>query len=113
LLAATELTDGVYYPIGGFKTIRDGIENVVREMGVEVSTSTEAEGIVVDGGRVLGVRTATGLVEADIVVCNRDLADSYALVEGDPRAVAYAEAKHKKLGTRGILERSHQLSVRR
>lgn len=100
LLAATELTDGVYYPIGGFKTIRDGIENVVREMGVEVSTSTEAEGIVVDGGRVLGVRTATGLVEADIVVCNRDLADSYALVEGDPRAVAYAEAKHKKLGTR-------------
>lgn len=100
LLAATELTDGVWYPIGGFKTIRDGIVNAICGLGVEIATSTDVEGIVVDGGRVVGVRTSTGMVEADIVVCNRDLADSYEMIEGDSGVVEYAQATHRKLGSK-------------
>ena len=98
LLAATELTDGVWYPIGGFQQVRDGIEKAIRKLGVNVQTGLQVEGIVVEDGRVVGVRTANGVMDADIVVCNRDLADSYGLIEGDEGAVVYAEEKEQRLG---------------
>ena len=98
LLAATELTDGVWYPKGGFGSVRDGVVDAIGELGVDIVTSTDVEGIVVEEGRVVGVRTSTGVVEADIVVCNRDLADAYRMVEGDSLAVGYAESKHQALG---------------
>ena len=99
LLAATELTDGVWYPKGGFGRIRDGIHEAVRSLGVVVETGVRVDGIVVEGGRVVGVRTSAGVVEADVVVCNRDLADAYPLIEGDARAVEYAREKDAALSS--------------
>lgn len=32
---AIELRDGVYYPMGGFARVRDGLEKVCRDLGVE------------------------------------------------------------------------------
>lgn len=98
LLAATELTDGVWYPVGGFGKIRDEIEGAIQNDGVEVFKGIEVLGIVVDDGRVVGVRTSSGVVEADVVVSNRDLCSSYALVEGDAATVQYAEEKDTNLG---------------
>jgi len=99
LLAATELTDGVWYPEGGFGRVRDGIAEAVRSLGVVVETGVRVDGIVVESGRVVGVRTSAGVVEADVVVCNRDLADAYPLIEGDPRAVEYAQEKDAALSS--------------
>lgn len=56
LLAATELTDGVWYPMGGFGTVADALVNICADEGVEVRVSAEVEEITVNGGRATGVR---------------------------------------------------------
>ena len=50
LLAATELTDGVWYPLGGFQGVRDSLRGIAEELGVCIRT----------GARVAAIDTATG-----------------------------------------------------
>lgn len=83
LLAATELTDAVWYPMGGFQKVRDGLLKLVEEAGVEVRLNTAVEKIEVeetagaDGvtqRRATGVRLASGeTLAADVVVANPDI----------------------------------------
>jgi phytoene desaturase (3,4-didehydrolycopene-forming) len=76
LLAATELTDGVFYPTGGFGAVRDGLMSAAAAAGVELVTGTRVTGVDVDdgnggGARVTGVTLAGGQrVAADAVVLN-------------------------------------------
>ena len=65
--------------LGGFHTPADGLAKAVRAVeaqavratarGARFVPHTEVIGIVDNGGRVAGVRTADGVVDADIVVC--------------------------------------------
>ena len=88
LLAATELTDGVWYPKGGFDKVRGSLQALCDEEGVEIRTGTSVESIVTEplGGSpsaiagskatqvVKGVKLASGeIIEADVVVANPDL----------------------------------------
>ena len=88
LLAATELTDGVWYPKGGFDKVRGSLQALCDEEGVEIRTGTSVESIVTEplGGSpsaiagskatqvVKGVKLASGeMIEADVVVANPDL----------------------------------------
>jgi phytoene desaturase (3,4-didehydrolycopene-forming) len=88
LLAGTELTDGVWYPRGGFGSVRDGLETAINDCGVEVKTRSEVASIEVGPtGAVQGVRTTSGdFLEADVVVCNRDLPAAYSLLHQSPIA---------------------------
>eukprot|EP00873_Tetraselmis_striata_P035269 jgi/Tetstr1/455533/TSEL_042355.t1 len=82
LLAATELTDGVWYPQGGFGTVRDGLASAAQAKGVDIQLNTPVTRVVEEGGRVAGVETADGRFwPADVVVCNPDVAASYALLD--------------------------------
>ena len=95
LLAATELTDGVWYPKGGFGTVRDALRAAAVANGVAIRTGAEVARIKLcddeaggsgaadaPGGaspaparpRVRGVTLAGGeFVPSDIVVANADL----------------------------------------
>ena len=89
LLAATELTDGVWYPVGGFDKVRQSLqqladeEGVVTRLGAEVAqivTTPLAEGEAspIAGSKatqkVTGVRLESGeVLSADVVVANPDL----------------------------------------
>ena len=88
LLAATELTDGVWYPKGGFDKVRGSLQALCDEEGVEIRTGAAVESIVTEplGGSpsaiagskatqvVKGVKLASGeMIEADVVVANPDL----------------------------------------
>ena len=93
LLAATELTDGVWYPKGGFGEIGRALETRARQVGVRIETSTTVKRIMVDRedpesslgvfsqerGRVRGVEclregeTETFAIESDLVLVNADL----------------------------------------
>ena len=89
LLAATELTDGVWYPIGGFDKVRQSLQKLADEEGVKTRTGAEVSRIVTeplpDGTgsaikgskatqRVTGVRLESGeFLHADVVVANPDL----------------------------------------
>jgi glycine cleavage system aminomethyltransferase T/glycine/D-amino acid oxidase-like deaminating enzyme len=65
--------------LGGFHTPADGLAKAVRAVEAQAGRAmargatfvphTEVLGIVDKGGRVVGVRTADGVVDADIVVC--------------------------------------------
>ena len=89
LLAATELTDGVWYPKGGFGQITEALDHAARDCGVVIDTETSVERVVVEDGRVRGVTLSSGKrIDADIVICNADL--PYAkreLLEGRSAAV--------------------------
>ena len=89
LLAATELTDGVWYPIGGFDKVRQSLqaladeEGVVTRLGAEVAQIVttplaEGEASAIEGSKatqkVTGVRLESGeVLSADVVVANPDL----------------------------------------
>jgi len=86
LLAATELTDGIWYPCGGFATVRDGLERLANAHGVKMQFDTEVAQILVEETssgfgeslsstrRARGVRLASGEdLSADVVVANPDL----------------------------------------
>ena len=90
LLAATELTDGVWYPIGGFDKVRGSLQKLADEEGATTRTGAEVAAILTEPvpedqvgkaiagskatQRVRGVRLASGeTLEADVVVANPDL----------------------------------------
>lgn len=65
--------------LGGFHTPGDGLAKAVRaaeaqarramSRGATFLPHTEVLGVTDDGGRVTGVRTSTGVIDADIVIC--------------------------------------------
>lgn len=87
LLAGTELTDGVFYPIGGFGRVAAGLRAAAERCGARVRTGARVASIDTDagGGRVTGVTLAGGeRLAADVVVCNRDLPAAYTLLGAAP-----------------------------
>ncbi|KAF2807436.1 phytoene desaturase [Mytilinidion resinicola] len=80
LLQYTELAEGIWYPVGGFYKVIEGLVNIGRRLGVEYLLSTPISRILLSSDS----RTATGVVlpdgstlTADIVVCNADLVYAY------------------------------------
>jgi phytoene desaturase (3,4-didehydrolycopene-forming) len=101
LLAATELQDGVWYPVGGFGAVRDALVKAARGAGdVEVRTGARVRRVIVvgegeggggggglackvEGVEVEDVRTGqVTVLKADAVVCNADVPSAYALLSG-------------------------------
>lgn len=64
---------GAYYPEGGGQVLPARLVQVVEAHGGEVRTLAAVERILVEGGRVRGVRLADGeVVDAPLVVCGAD-----------------------------------------
>lgn len=104
LLAATELTDGVWYPIGGFGKVRDGFLKVITELGVDLRMRTPVEKLLVEQGpdgskRCTGVRLKGGEeLMADVVVANPDLPYVYEeLLEAPAEAQAEIDSEVTRL----------------
>ena len=76
---------GAWHRPGGIYELVLDLERRVGELGGRVQYDTEVRGIVRDGRRARGVRTAEGVVDADAVVWNGDaLALDRVLRAGDP-----------------------------
>ncbi|GBF88243.1 phytoene dehydrogenase [Raphidocelis subcapitata] len=85
LLAATELTDGVWYPLGGFGRVRDALLAVAQSHGAAVRTGARVDRVLLDAsGRACGVALADGeRLAADAVVANPDVAAALRLAAED------------------------------
>ncbi|KAF5837922.1 phytoene dehydrogenase [Dunaliella salina] len=80
LLAATEITDGVFYPMGGFQQVKQALADVAEELGVEIRTSerivrvntvSSQQGLK-SSHRATGVLLENGEeLSADVVISNR------------------------------------------
>ena len=77
LLQYTELTEGIWYPIGGFHKIIAALVAVAERKGVTFRLSTQVSSVLLDttgGSRARGVVLESGeKLEADLVVVNADL----------------------------------------
>ncbi|KAL2653442.1 hypothetical protein R1flu_021570 [Riccia fluitans] len=83
LLAATEITDGVWYPVGGFAEVRDGLAKAAQKVGVKITTNATVKRIDHANGQVEGVTLHDGsFIKADIVVANADLPHVYKSLLG-------------------------------
>lgn len=73
LLPYTELAMGIWFPKGGLHEVARALERLGREVGVRFRYETPVERIVVERGKVTGIRTQAGLEPFDLVVANADL----------------------------------------
>jgi phytoene desaturase len=85
-IAHMQLDDGVWYPRGGTRAVPDRLEQLARELGVQIETDCGIRRIVVDEGRVTGVVTDRNeQVRLGAVVSNMDSVRTYdELIGGDP-----------------------------
>ncbi len=72
-IAHMQTEEGVWYPVGGTRSVPLALEKLARELGVEFRTGVKIEKILAHGGDVTGVRTDTGEeVALSAVVSNCD-----------------------------------------
>lgn len=80
--AFVEQEFGAWYVPGGLHRIVDAVARRCEELGVEIRTGCPVESVLVEDGRVRGVRVGAeeigaGEIEADAVVCNADATALY------------------------------------
>ena len=73
MIAYIEHVGGIHHPIGGLNRISHAMAKVVQEERGTIHLETPVEQVLVEGGRAVGVRLASGEeVRADHVVLNAD-----------------------------------------
>lgn len=88
------LKDGGYYPKGGGQVIAAHLVDVIRSNGGEVRTRARVERILVEGGRVAGVRVTPGEeLRAPVVISNADLKRTFGELIGEGHVSAATAAQ--------------------
>ena len=89
---------GAWYVEGGLYRIVEAVADRAREHGAALRTNADVAGVLVEGGRVTGVRLQDGqLLPADVVVANADASHLYADLL--PRDVAAKALRALRRGT--------------
>ena len=72
-IAHMQTEEGVWYPIGGTRSVPEALSKLARELGVDIKTQVDVASIDSDGKSVHGVTTTSGeKYEFDAVVSNCD-----------------------------------------
>lgn len=74
ILSFLEYEHGVYHPIGGCTQVMHALHRIAAELGVEFRFGDEVEELLVEGGRIRGLRSVSGIHRCDTVVLNADFA---------------------------------------
>lgn len=94
LITYADLVLGMWYPKGGIYSIVEDMVALATEMGVELRTNAPVEEICVEGGRVRGVRLASGeQLSADLVISNADLPYTYQKLVPAAQRRQYTDAR--------------------
>ena len=94
VIAHVELAGGVWYPQGGVYRIAQALEQLARELRVEIHTGTPVEKVTVENGRATGVLLADGTrVPAAAVIANVDVATAYHRLLPDAPALRKRRAE--------------------
>jgi phytoene desaturase len=94
LITYLERKWGVHFPIGGTGALVRGLVDLVQGQGGRIVYDTTVEEILVDAGRVTGVRLASGQeIPADVVVSNADAAFTYKKLVPAAHRSTWTDAK--------------------
>ncbi|WP_165234639.1 phytoene desaturase family protein [Aquisphaera insulae] len=74
ILSFLEYEYGVFHPIGGCGRVSEVMASVAEDLGVRISLRDEVDEILFRGRKAVGVRSRSGLHEADALVINADFA---------------------------------------
>lgn len=83
LIAHVDFTMHTAYPMGGMYELVKAFVKLGKEQGVTYKTSTPVTEVITKNGRITGVRTPAGVVPADLVVANADMAHVESLLDDE------------------------------
>ena len=95
ILSFLEYEHGVWHPIGGCGAVTSAMARACRDLGVRIGLNEPVEGVLLEGRRVTGVRTAGGEHHADAVVINADFAGAMSRLVPDAARRRWTDAKLK------------------
>lgn len=93
-----EREGGVWFARGGMYSVVEALGRLFFELGGKIRTGEEVREILVEDGRAVGARTASGSVRADLVVSNADPGHTYG---------ALVARSHRRRWTDRKLARTH------
>ncbi len=96
VIAHVENAFGIFACEGGIYRLAEALAARATDLGVEISTGTDVQQILVGDGRVSGVRAGGAELRADAVVANCDVAHLYQKLLPDSRASRKLAAKHQE-----------------
>lgn len=103
-IAHMQTEGGVWYPIGGTRAVPEALQKLARELGVEVRTGQDVDGIRVENGAVTGVETAAGeFFAADKVVSNMDSVRTYRELIGGKIGESFTGGKEFEPACSGVV----------
>jgi len=102
LMQYTELSAGLYYPMGGMYRIVETLTAITEKLGVVFMYNCPVKKILTEGGHATGLELSDGqIVSGDIVVANADLGYVYrSLLPDDGTA---ARIDHKEYGCSTVM----------
>ncbi len=104
VIAHVELTGGVWYPQGGVYQIARALEQLARELEVEIRLNTRVRQIRLKGQQVLAIVLEDGeTLPAPIVISNLDVFTIHSLIQADPNHPSRATLKSKALSCSGMI----------
>jgi len=74
MLAFLEYEYGIFHPLGGLGSVSERMAEIAEGLGVKFRMGESVDGVIMDGKKILGVRTEKGGFYADKVVMNADFA---------------------------------------
>lgn len=78
MISYLEKHGGVWFAKGGMYTLVEAFRKVLLELGTEIRTSEPVEEILIEHGKAVGIRTAQGVYNADLVISNADVNHTYS-----------------------------------
>ena len=93
ILSFLEYEYGVYHPRGGTGAVIAAMARVGRAMGVTIKQNEAVTGLLFEGKRAVGVRTAAGEARYDALVINADFANTMTKLVPDAMRRRWSDKK--------------------
>ncbi len=96
--------EGIWYPMGGTRSVPEALVKLGAELGVRFHTSTEIERIHVQNGAVQGLTTTSGKVfDFDAIVSNEDAVRTHRELIGGTHAESFDKRREYEPACSGVV----------
>ncbi len=104
-IAHMQTDEGIWYPMGGTRSVPVALAKLAEELGVEIHTGVDVLRITIDDNRVRSVEATDGRTfDCDAVVSNSDAVRTYTeLLSGTPESVAFEKKNKMKPACSGVV----------
>ena len=103
-IAQMQSGEGVWYPMGGTRAVPAALAALASDLGVDLRTGVDVEGIETEGGRAVAVRTTGGeRLAFESIVSNMDSVRTYHELVGGKPAKDFARSRKREAACSGVV----------